>query len=84
KTVRLSITGFGAVGQGIARAIFQKTDSLADMGLKLIVVGISDRGGACVGSDGVDLKAAIRRKKETGSVATSDLTSLDVIKDIDH
>jgi len=84
KTVKLSIIGFGAVGQGVARAILQKKDYLADMDINLAVVAISDRGGACVEPDGVDLEAAIERKKETGSVATSDLTSLDVIKDIDH
>ncbi|MCL7413453.1 MAG: homoserine dehydrogenase [ANME-2 cluster archaeon] len=84
KTVRLSIVGFGAVGQGVARAILQKKDYLAGMDIELVVLGIADRGGACVGPDGVDLKAAIKRKKEIGSVATSDFTPLDVIKDIDH
>ncbi|MCG7849693.1 MAG: homoserine dehydrogenase [ANME-2 cluster archaeon] len=84
KTVTLSIIGFGAVGQGVARAILQKTDYLADLDIKLVVLGISDRSGACVEPDGVDLEAAIKRKKESGSVATTDLTSLDVIKDIDH
>ncbi|MCL7415528.1 MAG: homoserine dehydrogenase [ANME-2 cluster archaeon] len=84
RTVRLSIMGFGAVGQGVARAILQKKDYLSTMDIEPIVVGISDRGGACVEAGGVDLEAAIERKQKTGSVAASDLTALDVIKDIDH
>ena len=64
KTIRLSIIGFGAVGQGVANALLQKQDYLESAGLNLKVVAIADRMGACIDLDGVDLKAAL----ELGSV----------------
>lgn len=42
KTIRLSIIGFGAVGQGIANALLQKQEYLESAGLNLKVVAISD------------------------------------------
>ena len=84
KTIRLSIIGFGAVGQGIANALLQKQEYLESAGLNLKVVAISDSHGACIDLDGVDLEAAIERKKESGSIATSGVMSLEVIRDVDH
>jgi homoserine dehydrogenase len=84
RTMRLSIIGFGAVGQGVVRVLLQKQDYLKSMGINLAIVAVSDSRGACIDPDGVDLKALLNRKMESGSVATSDASSLDVIRDINH
>lgn len=84
KTMRLSIIGFGAVGQGVARALINKLDYLNGAGIDIAVVAISDSRGACIDPVGIDLEAALQRKAESGSVATSDASSLDVIRGMDH
>jgi homoserine dehydrogenase len=84
KPMRLSIIGFGAVGQGVARALINKLDELKKSGIDLNVVAISDSHGSCVNPEGIDLEAALQRKVETGSVATSKTSSIEVIKDVEH
>jgi homoserine dehydrogenase len=84
KTIRLSIIGFGAVGQGVARVLRNKRDYLAHLGINLLVVAVTDSHGACIDPDGLDLRAVLQRKKESGTVATSNTSSLDVIKNTDH
>ncbi len=84
KPMRLSIIGFGAVGQGVARALINKLDELKKSGIDLNVVAISDSHGSCVNPEGIHLEAALQRKVETGSVATSKTSSLEVIKDVEH
>jgi homoserine dehydrogenase len=84
KPMRLSIIGFGAVGQGVARAFINKLDELKKSGIDLNVVAISDSHGSCVNPEGIDLEAALQRKVETGSVATSKTSSIEVIKDVEH
>jgi homoserine dehydrogenase len=84
KPLRLSIIGFGAVGQGVARALTNKIDELKKSGIELNVVAISDSHGSCVNPKGIDLEAALQRKVETGSVATSKISSIEVIQDVEH
>ncbi len=45
KTLKLSVIGFGAVGQGLARSILSKKEYLDKQGIDLRVVGISDSKG---------------------------------------
>ncbi|MBE0523878.1 MAG: homoserine dehydrogenase [Methanosarcinales archaeon] len=84
KPMRLSIIGFGAVGQGVARALINKLDELKKSGIDLKVVAISDSHGSCINPKGIDLEAALQRKVETGSVATSKISSIEVIKNVEH
>ena len=84
KPMRLSIIGFGAVGQGVARALINKLDELKKSGIDLKAVAISDSHGSCVNPEGIHLEAALQRKVETGSVATSKTSSIEVIKDVEH
>jgi homoserine dehydrogenase len=79
-SIRISIIGFGAVGQGIADALMR-----TDYPIK--VVAIVDSRGAVVDADGVDLASALQRKRETGTVAAAGaagMTALDVIAGVDH
>lgn len=81
RTISLSILGFGAVGQGIAHAILSKQEYLARQNIDLRVVGIADSGGCAVDADGVDLRCALLRKKQTGTVAED---AVDIISEVEH
>ncbi len=89
-SIRISIIGFGAVGQGVADALMR-----TDYPIK--VVAIADSRGAVVDAAGVDLASALQRKRETGTVAvalpdtergaaadTAGMTALDAIVGVDH
>ena len=76
-TLRISIIGFGAVGQGVAGVLMRTNHPVT-------VVAIADSRGAVVDESGVDLAAALKRKKNTGTVATTDMTAVDVIESVDH
>jgi len=84
KTVRLSIIGFGAVGQGIACAIQAKREYLNKQGIDLRVVAISDSKGSEINIDGIDLENALGRKKQEGTVANGAESPLDIIRTVDH
>ncbi|MBU4339855.1 MAG: homoserine dehydrogenase, partial [Euryarchaeota archaeon] len=84
KTIRLSIIGFGAVGQGVARAILSKKEKLEGQGIDLRVVGISDSKGSEINVRGIDLEDALERKKQKGTVAKGNKSALDIIRDVEH
>lgn len=84
KTVRISIIGFGSVGQGVARSILSKKKSLNKNGIDLRVVGISDSKGCEISAEGIDIEKALIRKIQTGSVAAGTGDSLDIIRDVEH
>ncbi|NPE29550.1 homoserine dehydrogenase [Methanococcoides sp. SA1] len=84
RKVRASIIGFGSVGQGVAEVLLRKDDELKSLGIDLDVVAIADSKGAEVNPAGIDLKAALSRKRESGTVAIDDLTGEDIIKNVDH
>jgi homoserine dehydrogenase len=84
KEVRLSIIGFGAVGQGVARSIQSKKEYLRKQGIDLRVVGIADSRGCEINSKGIDLERAIKRKKQTGTVATGGESTRSLIVDVEH
>ncbi len=84
KTMRLSIIGFGAVGQGVARAIHTKREYFHNHGIDLRVVGISDSKGTEINAGGIDLESALSRKQEKGTVATGSESALDIIRNVEH
>ncbi|MFA4956483.1 MAG: homoserine dehydrogenase [Candidatus Methanoperedens sp.] len=84
RTFKLSIIGFGAVGQGVARSILSKQEYLNTQGIDLRVVGISDSKGCEINENGIDIEAALLRKKQKGSVAVGAGIGLDIIRDIEH
>jgi homoserine dehydrogenase len=71
--VKLSIIGFGAVGQGVA-ALVQKVPQLK-------VVAVADSKGVALMPD---LEDVLARKKAGQPIANSDLTALDVIRTVAH
>ncbi|MCZ7401903.1 MAG: homoserine dehydrogenase [Candidatus Methanoperedens sp.] len=84
RTFRISIIGFGAVGQGVARSILSKQEYLNKQGIDLQVVGISDSKGCEINETGIDIEAALLRKKQKGSVAVGSGNGLDIIRDVEH
>lgn len=84
KTVRLSIIGFGAVGQGVARSIPSKKEYLRSQGIDLRVTAISDSKGSEINAKGINLEKALLRKKQKGTVATGTESALDIIRGVEH
>ncbi len=84
KTVKLSIIGFGAVGQGVARSIISKKEYLNDVGIDLRVVGIADSKGCDVDVNGIELEKALMRKKEKGTVANGSGSAINIIREVPH
>ncbi|HJH28129.1 MAG TPA: homoserine dehydrogenase [Methanosarcinaceae archaeon] len=84
RTIRASIIGFGAVGQGVAEVLLQKDEYLRNIGLDIKVVAIADSKGAATDPNGVDLSKVLTRKRTEGIVGSEKLTGLEVITDTDH
>ncbi len=84
KTVRCSIIGFGAIGQGVAEVLLMKKEYLENMGLDVRVIAVVDSKGATLSPEGVNLADCLARKREKGTVALEKITGLEVIKSIDH
>ena len=84
KTVKISIIGFGAVGQGVARSILSKREYLKKQGIDLCVVGISDSKGSEINVGGIDIEKSLLRKKQEGSVTSGTGKTLDIIGDVEH
>lgn len=84
KTLRCSIIGFGAIGQGVAEVLLLKKEFLEDTGLDVRVVAVVDSKGATIDPEGVDLADCLARKREKGTVALEKITGLEVIRSVDH
>ena len=84
KTIRVSVIGFGAVGQGVARVLIDKKEYLQNMGLDFKVVAVADSRTAAIDANGVDLDAVLARKQSEGVVGSEKLSGLEIIETIDH
>ncbi len=68
--VRLALTGFGNVGQGLAVLLERYgLEYQRRYGVRLLLSGVVDRTGAAINRDGLDLAALVSSKSTTGSVA---------------
>lgn len=87
--MRLVLAGFGVVGQSFARLVMVQERELAiRYGLVPQVVAIMDSSGWLLDEHGIDLKKALKAKKETGRVAGRGLGEAskrpaDVIRDLE-
>src|SRR5659263_101303 len=84
RIVNISIIGFGAVGQGVARCILSKQEYLKKDGIDLRAVGISDSRGSELNTGGIDVESALLRKKQKGSVAVGSKNPHEIIRDVKH
>ncbi|MBC7117438.1 MAG: homoserine dehydrogenase [Methanobacteriaceae archaeon] len=68
--MKISIIGFGAVGQGVAKAISSTQQRIKKKyNLKIDIVAAADSKGAAIREDGLDPQKLIEVKSEKGSVA---------------
>ncbi len=68
--VRLAVTGFGNVGQGLAALLAEHGEEYAQRyGVRLLLTGVADRGGIAVAHAGLDPFALLAAKKSGGTVA---------------
>ena len=67
--MRLCVLGFGAVGQGLAKIVLMKHEELIEKyGIDLEITAISDRSGAAINPNGLDLQQALDTKEKTGKI----------------
>ena len=67
--MRLCVLGFGAVGQGLAKVVLMKHEELIEKyGIDLEITAISDRSGAAINPNGLDLQQALDTKEKTGKI----------------
>lgn len=67
--MRLCVLGFGAVGQGLAKVVLMKHEELIEKyGIDLKITAISDRSGAAINPNGLDLQQALDTKEKTGKI----------------
>lgn len=67
--MRLCVLGFGAVGQGLAKVVLKKHEELIEKyGIDLEITAISDRSGAAINPNGLDLQQALDTKEKTGKI----------------
>ena len=63
--MRLCVLGFGAVGQGLAKVVLMKHEELIEKyGIDLEITAISDRSGAAINPNGLDLQQVLKKKLE--------------------
>ena len=70
--MKIAILGFGSVGRGVARVIREKD-------LAITVTGLADPRSGLLDPDGIDLGAALERKKKTGICGDRSVAPLDVV-----
>ena len=80
--MKIALIGFGAVGQGVARALVEKREILRKFLGDYRVVAITDSMGGLADEDGVDLKRAIEIKRRNGRLPEG-VNSIDVIEGMD-
>jgi homoserine dehydrogenase len=89
--MKLCIIGFGAVGKGVSKVVSMKKKMLIEKyGLDISVVAVTDRSGAAVNPDGLDIELLIETKEKTGKISDypeygiSNIPSVQVLDDIDY
>src|SRR4051812_39506438 len=70
--IRLALTGFGNVGLGVAELLAEQEQRYGQYGIRMILTGVADRGGAVVSSEGLDPRRLLDVKREHGTVASYD------------
>jgi len=81
--MRVTLLGFGTVGQGLAQALAEKRDFLEERGLSFDIVAVADSRSSVVDVHGLDLLPLLERKRETGKVGESSERALDLIREVD-
>jgi len=70
--MKVAIIGFGAVGQGLARALAER-----DMGF--VITAVADSRSAAINTDGLDIPEVLARKEETGLCGDAEIGISDIL-----
>lgn len=70
--MRIALLGCGSVGRGVATVIQEK-------GLDFTITGMADSKSAVMDPDGIDIKAMLAKKRDTGLCGDRALTAEDVV-----
>ena len=87
---KLVILGFGAVGQGFARAVLMKKEFIKEKyGVGLKIVAVADSSSSAICADGLAEEELLKSKAISGKVGTypecgSDLTGTDLLDAVDY
>lgn len=70
--MRLALTGYGNVGQGLSILLEKYADTYErKYGVRLLLSGVADRGGAAVDAGGLDNASLLAAKRDSGTVAAA-------------
>lgn len=68
--LRIALTGFGNVGQGLATLLLRHGDAYRDRyGISILLTAVLDRGGTAIDASGLDPDRLLRAKASSGTVA---------------
>lgn len=81
--MRLTLVGFGTVGQGLAQSLVEKGGLFERRGLAFDLVAVADSRSSVVDVDGLDPASLIERKRSSGRVGESQQTALELIREVD-
>ena len=81
--MRVTLLGFGTVGQGLAQALAEKGSFLEERGLSFDLVAVADSRSSVVDVNGLDPRSLIQKKRSSGRVGESHRGALDLIKEVD-
>ena len=87
---KLVILGFGAVGQGFARAVLMKKEFIKEKyGVGLKIVAVADSSSSAICADGLAEEELLKSKTISGKVGSypdcgSDLTGTDLLDAVDY
>ena len=81
--MRITLLGFGTVGQGLARALAEKEEFLERRGVDFDIVAVADSRSSAADPDGLDPMSLVERKRSSGRVGDSQRSPLDLIREVD-
>ena len=90
KECKVIVMGFGAVGQGVARAISLKKDMIKErFNVELKIVAAADSSSSAICADGLDEELLVNIKNEFGKLSNypeygSTISGLDVLDAVEY
>ena len=90
KECKVIVMGFGAVGQGVARAISLKKDMIKErFNVELKIVAAADSSSSAICADGLDEELLVNTKNEFGKLSNypeygSTISGLDVLDAVEY
>ncbi|MDR2829695.1 MAG: homoserine dehydrogenase [Methanobrevibacter sp.] len=89
--MRICLIGFGAVGQGVAKAISLKKKDIKDkFNIDLKIVGVSDSSGSAINQEGLDEKLLLDIKSKTCKVSdyseygSTNIQGIELLDSVDY